>query len=270
MPGFIDKMMGNASQNNQNKDDGQNSQNQNQNNQNQNQNSQNNGDDNNNNNNDSNNGNNVDNNTSIWDNDNNQQQQQQQNNNQQNQNNQNQNTESPSDIFDKHVASLNLSNGVDLSELQEQAAEGNFESLEKAFDTVAANTYKAALQQMNTIMDNKIATSIEKAVAESSSVMNENMALNEMRSALPFVADKDIAPVAEAALKQLMSKGDSVEKAIEKVQQFFQSTAEKVTGNNQQNQNNPINGTFNRNSNTEQNNSNNEEESWMEFLTNKG
>lgn len=272
MFGFMDNQNQQQNNNNQQNQNQNSDNNANNDSNNQNQNSQSNNDANNDDNNDSNNNNNVDNNTSIWDNNINNDGNNDQNNNNQNQNNQqnnNQNQQTASEIFDQHVADLDLTSGIDLSKLQEEAADGNFESINKAFETVSANTYKAALQQMNTLVDNKIATAFDKAVSESSSAMNENMAIKEMHSALPFAGDKDIAPVAEAAMKQIMSQGASVSEAIEKVGQFFQSTAQKINGNSDNHQNSGFNPDGNVNNNSNNNNQNQGEESWMDFLTNK-
>lgn len=223
----------------------------------------------NNDNNDDNNNNNVDNIKSIWDNNNNEEQNNEQNNNNQNVN-LDPNAPNPAEVFDQHIAGLNLAEGIDLSNLQSEAAEGNFDAINKGFEQVAANTYKAALQSMNKLVDSKIDGAIEKAVSESSNVMNETTAIREMHSALPFAGDKDIAPVAEAAMKQFMSQGSSVNDAIQKVGQFFQTTSEKVTGMSSS-ANNPGSGGFNPNTNVNNsnNNSNQDEESWMDFLTNK-
>jgi len=267
MLGFMNKQNNDSNNQNQNQN-----QNNNQNNQNQNQNSSDNNNDNNNNNDNDNNNNNqnnnMDNNTSIWDNnandsENNNQQQQQQN-------NQNAETRTPNEIFNEHVAGLDLTSGIDLTQLQEDAQNGNTDSLNKAFETVASNVYKASLQQMNTLVDNKITTAIDKAVSESTSVMNESTAVKEMQAALPFTSDKNIAPVAEAALKQIMSNGASVQEAVKQVSAFFQSTADAVSGGNN-NSANPTGGSFNPNSNVNNNSSNNnnsnQEDTWMDFLT---
>jgi len=268
MSGFLNVAQAPQNQNTQNNQNNQ--QNQQQNNQNQNNDNNNNNQNSNNNpnnNSDDNNSNNMDNNTSIWDNNNIDEQNNSDNN---QQNNQQQETRTPTEIFDAHISDLNLTSGVDLSQMQEDAQNGNTDSLNKAFETVAANTYKAALQQVNTLMDNKITSAIDKAVSESTSVMNETTAVKEMQSALPFTSNRDIAPVAEAALKQIMSKGASINEAIQQVTTFFNSTANAVAGGN--NQNDVTSGGFNPNSNVNNNNSSNnnnsnQEDSWMDFLT---
>lgn len=270
MLGFMERAKGNnASDNNQNNNSNQNNNQNSDNNNNDNNNNSNNNNDNNNQNNNQN--NNMDNNKSIWDNNDNDSG----NNNEQNnqQNNQNQDTRTPAEIFDAHVADLDLTSGIDLSQMQEDAQNGNTDSLNKSFETVAANVYKAALQQMNTIADNKITAAIDKAVSESTSVMNETTAVKEMQSALPFTMGKDIAPVAEAALKQLMNNGSSIQDAVKQVSAFFQSTADAVSSNNNNNQGDPSSGNFNpnttvnNNSNNRQNNNSNQEDTWMDFLT---
>lgn len=263
MAGFMERFTGGNNNDNNNQN--------NQNNQNQNNNSDDNDNNNNNqnDNNDNNQNNNMDNNKSIWDNNDNDLENNNQNN--QQQNNQNQETRSAGEIFNDHVAGLNLTDGIDLTQLQEDAQAGNTDSLNKAFETVAANVYKASLQQMNTLADTKITAAIEKAVSESTSVMNESTAVKEMQAALPFTSSRDIAPVAEAALKQIMSNGASVQEAVKQVSAFFESTANAVSGGNN-NQGSPTDGSFNpnttvNNNSNNQNNNSNQEDTWMNFLT---
>lgn len=261
MSGFLN-MQQNGNQNPDNNNANNNDNNNNSNNNNQNDN------DNNNNNQKDNQNNNSDNNTSIWDNKPNPNEDTPQNN--QQQNNLQQDTRTPAEIFNEHVASLDLTSGIDLTQMQEDMQNGNTDSLNKAFDQVAANTYKAALQQVNTLVDNKISSAIEKAVSESTSVMNETTAVKEMQQALPFTTGRDIAPVAEAALKQLMSNGASVQDAVKQVADFFQSTANAVSGGD--NQNDVTSGGFNPNTsinNSSNNNNNSPIGDWMGFLTNK-
>ena len=217
-----------------------------------------------------NNSNNMDNNTSIWDNNDSSSDNNDQNNNQQNnQNNQNTETRSAGEIFNDHIQGLQLTDGVDVNKIQEDLANNDTESLQSAFESIASNTYKAGLQQANKLMDTKIEAAIEKAVAESGSAVNESMAVREMQSKLPFVSGQDIAPVAEAALKQFISKGLSVEDSIQKVAEFFNATAQAVSGNNNS-QNSPGNNNFNPNSfvsnNSNNQNNSNQDDSWMDVL----
>jgi len=215
-----------------------------------------------------NNSNNMDNNSSFWDND---KQNQGNDNNQNNQqtNNQQQNQD-PNSVYNDFVKNLNLTNGVDLGTIQEDIQNGSTESLMAAFESVSANTFKASLEQMNKLADNKIQAAIDKAVSESTSTINESTAIREMNGALNFTTDKDIAPVANAALKQFINKGQSTQEAIESVKKFFEATANSVTGNSSQQ--NPMNGNFNPNSNINNSNNNsnsNASDDWMDVLTTK-
>lgn len=220
-----------------------------------------------------NNNNNNDTVSSIWDTNNepsNTNNQQQQNNQQQPPNN---NGKSAQEVFNEHVKSLNLAGNLNMEGIQEAFRNQDFEGFQQNFQQtlsdVAANTYKAALQQMNQLADKKIDAAIEKAVAESSETVNQNMAVNKMKTDLPFVNDPDIEPVASAALQQFLSKNVPMDEAIKKVGEFFNSTAQKIAdsyggnapGSGNYNPNNPPNN--NRQSNQNQG----QDEDWMQFLT---
>lgn len=183
-----------------------------------------------------NNENNIDNSKSIWDNKpkevENDQNLNQNNANNSNSNDNNNNTNiDPQEALKSHIESLNLSDGIDLTKIQEDIQAGNNDSLTAAFSSIAENTYKASMMSMNKIMDAKIATVKTEAAQEASATMNAASAVREMNTALPFTSDPDIAPVAKAALNQFMQNGADLPTAIQAVTKFFKATAEKINSN---------------------------------------
>lgn len=267
MPGFLNfGSSNNADQNSNNQNSGNENK---QNNNNNDNNSQNNSGNNNQNNNtdNNNNQNNIENNTSIWDNKPNKDDNQQQNQQQQNQNT----NEDAASAFAKHISDLNLTNGVDVAKIQQDMSEGSTESLQEAFAKVSANTYQAAMTQMNRLVDNKVNAAVEKSVNESGSMLNENLAIREMNSEMSFTTDKNIAPVANAALKNLMDQGKSASEAIKEVAEFFKNTANMVSGSNGNSDSGaPGRNNFNRNnsvSNNENNNNSNDDDDWLKTLS---
>lgn len=245
-------------------DDSQNNQNQNNQNNHQNQNNfddENNNQNNNQANNQNNNQNNDENNKSIWDN----------NDNNQNQNdNQNQNllsNDEASEALRKHIKGLNLSNGIDGQKIQSDLAEGNFESLNDAFETIASNSFQATMQAANKLMDKKIGEAVDRAVQESGSKISTDMATQQMTARLPFTQDKDIFPVAKAALQQFLDKGENIESAVKKVDNYFKATAKAINGGGDQQ---PGSGRFNQGNNYSGENNNNQSNAnsdWEDILT---
>lgn len=128
-------------------------------------------------------------------------------------------------VFDEHINSLNLLNGVDLEKITADLTSGNTESLENAFKAMSRNVYTSALLNTNKIMDQKIEAAIEQAVTKSKNSIGSDFALQQMNSQLPFTAKPAIAPMAKQVLEQLIKKGSSTEEAIAGVKDYFQQTA---------------------------------------------
>lgn len=228
---------------------------------------QNNNNNNNDNNNNNNNNNNIDSQDNIWDNNSTTEDDNNNNNNNQNQNqNQNQQTKDADTLFKEHIESLQLTNGLDLAKIQEDLREGKVDSLNEAFSNVAANTYKAAMTQMNSLVDSKIEAATEKAVSDANSTVKADLEIQEMQSSLPFTKDPNIEPVAKAVLAQFRSKGESVENAIAKTKEFFQNTAEKVGNVSIPPNDKPGTRNFSRN-NQQQNNDQNIHDEWLDVLS---
>jgi len=254
MAGFLDSVFGGSKQ--QSNDDNNNQNQNNQNNQNQNQN-----DNNNDNNND-----NLDSQTNIWEDKN-----QSSDDNKQNQNqnqNQDQNTIDPTEAMANHIASLNLTDGIDLAQIQSDMQTGDSGSLNKAFETIAANTYQASLTQMNKLMDGKIAAATEKATQDANASMNANMAVREMNTQLPFTTDPNIAPVAKAVLNQFINNGAELTDAIKSTQKYFDAVGEKVNSAGKSAGDQPGGGNFNRNTNSNNNDQSGQKthDDWLDVL----
>ncbi|PNX50661.1 MAG: hypothetical protein BV456_05920 [Thermoplasmata archaeon M8B2D] len=175
----------------------------------------------------------------------------------------------PQEALQKHIASLKLTDGVDFAQIQQDLQTGNTETLNKAFETTAANAYKSALTQMNKIMDAKIAEAKQEALNESKATMDADMAVREMNSRLPFTVDPNIAPVAKAVLNQFLKGGKDLPTSIKATADFFKSTAAKINQNNMppSNQNGS---NFSQQQNFDNNNSNDnrsEHDEWLDLLS---
>ena len=199
--------------------------------------------------------------------DGNQQQQQQQN----QQQNQQQQSNSPAEAFNEHVKSLGLTDNIDTGSLFEAAREGDSEAfnngIQESLQTVAANTYRAALNDANKIVDAKVEQAVTKAVREATGSFEVDKAVTALNTALPFTKSPMVAPIAKSVLGQFMKKGMSLEDAIDGTRDFFAET-NKLTAKdlgNQRPNNRPGGGNFNQQSNIPTDSD--EEPDWMEMLT---
>lgn len=170
---------------------------------------------NNNSNNSNNNTNNNESQTSIWE---DPQQQQDQNQNQNFQ--QQQQQQNPEEAMKAHIAGLKLTDGIDLTKIQEDLQNGSTESLNASFAKIAENSYTAAINSANSLIDNKIAAMRTELKNESTAEVNKNLAVQTMHRELKFTDDKDIGPIAAAVLDRYM-KTQPMDQAIESVGKFF-------------------------------------------------
>lgn len=215
-----------------------------------------------------NNQNNSTNNPGFWDNNN---QGGQPGNNQQQPQNGNQNQQQNFDYnqaFQQHVQSLGIGANIDVNQIANDMQQGNMESFQQALAQVGQDAYTAAIKNANKLMQSKIDEAVDKAVSKSRDSVNEDMAVKQLHSELPFTSDPDIQPMAETALKHQLGKGKTVAEAIQAVNDLFSNTAKKVMGNNPGNApgGSPGSQNFNHNNGTGQHGQNDNEPDWLNLL----
>ncbi len=133
---------------------------------------------------------------------------------------------SAEETFGKYITSLNLTKDVDLTKISEELNQGKTEGLGTAFSAIAAQTYRQAMVDMSKVIDQKVAAGIEAAVTKSSNAVHGDMAVRQMNTTLEFTQNPAIAPIANAALAQLIKKGKTVDEAVESVRAFFTKTSQ--------------------------------------------
>ena len=146
----------------------------------------------------------------------------------------------------EHLDGINFGSGIDYREFQEQMREGNFEALEAGFKKAMEDTYVRAISDMLPEINQKIDAAVQKAVQTATDTVGQDKAVDRMNEALAFTKDEIWAPMANAVLQRAMSKGKTVEQAIEVVDFYFASMSE-VTGHNKA-PNNPGDAGFGGNS----------------------
>lgn len=200
----------------------------------------------------------------LWDNtppkNENQQQQTQQ------QQTQQQQTVDPNTAMANHIASLNLTNGIDSARLMSDIREGNSESMQTAFSTLAANAYQAAVTDMNRLVDARVKKGIEESTGSATGAIRSDLAIRELQSALPFTQKPEIEPVAKAVFTQFMKKGQDVKGAIESTKNYFKHMS-KMAGDNQPPRGMPGTRNFNQNNGSSGNaDANAEDTDWLALL----
>lgn len=132
----------------------------------------------------------------------------------------------PTEVFDEYIKGLDLASGLDMAKISGDLNQGNTESLDNAFSTIASNTYRQAMVDMSKVIDQKVEAGVAKAVQQSSNASQSDMAVKQMNAELKFTKSPVIAPVASAVLAQLIKKGKSTEDAVNGVREFFKQTSQ--------------------------------------------
>ncbi len=173
----------------------------------------------------------------------------------------------PEEKMQAHITGLNLTKGIDTNQVMEDIREGKVESFGAAMNAVGGNAYQAAMTDMNSIMDAKIAKATEDATANANATMNSNLAVSQMNTAMPFTKDPDIAPIAKAVLAQTLKSGADTEAAIGAVEKFFAKAAGQINKSMQP----PTNQSGNPQFPTESDNNSGQaqHDEWLDVLTGK-
>jgi len=88
------------------------------------------------------------------------------------------------------------------------------------------SVYKSAMIDAVRMM-NTMQTNIMKNVrTEAQSVTDQNSNINALRAALPFTANPNMAPIADAALQTQLGAGKNIDEAISIVRAFFEQSAQ--------------------------------------------
>jgi hypothetical protein len=145
----------------------------------------------------------------------------------------------PTAAFNAHVESLRLTDGINFQQVANDLAQGNHTSLEAAFKSLGANSYRAGVSDAQRLMNGKIDDAVNKAVNQSTGNYKSDMIVNRMNDSLPFTKAPEIAPIAKAVLTQMISKGKTHDEAIEEVGKFFQHVGNTVNHNTQAPEGNP-------------------------------
>jgi hypothetical protein len=215
-----------------------------------------------------NNGNNGEDFNTIWDAPENKQQDNQQNNQNNNNNQQQQVDPNAANVqLDNYIKGLNFNEGVDMEQIAKDIGEGNLKSLQAALGQVAANSYKRSLIDTHKIVQESVKRAVDEAVSKSRGQMGADMAVREMQRVHTFTKDKRIAPVAEAALKQFISKGQDVETAVANVGKYFSAVGDMVGPKNTKQRNQGFNNSVNNGNNSNQNGDDSGDLDFMSILT---
>jgi len=137
----------------------------------------------------------------------------------------------PNKAFADHVASLGLTNGINFQTVANDIRNGDHSSLEAAFNTLGANSYRSGVADAQRLMDSKVKDAVGQAVDQSTGNYKSDMVIGQMKMALPFTAAPEIEPIAKAVLTQFIKQGKSQTQAIEEVGKFFEHVSKTAGGN---------------------------------------
>lgn len=122
-------------------------------------------------------------------------------------------------------------------EMDEEAAEafqrGDFKGFQAAMQKQQAGIYQNLLADVGKMMNSMRDKIIKDAVNQSGTQINAQQAVAQMHRDLPWTAKPAVAPVAKAALGQMIKRGKSVTEAIEALPRYFQNMSASAAGGSQ-------------------------------------
>lgn len=176
----------------------------------------------------------------------------------------------PGTFLNNHIATLNLTNGIDMAQIAEQMRDGDHSGMQAALGTIAANSYRAAMLDANKLINAKVESAITEAQKRSGADFASTMALQQLHEALPFTSDDLVKPMAENVFLRFIKKGQSVQDAIKNTGEYFKHTMQAAQKDLQMSAPNgrPGQRGFNQPSNTQQHQGTNtaEEDDWLNIL----
>jgi len=173
----------------------------------------------------------------------------------------------PAQAMQDHLASLNLMQDIDMAKIESEIVQGSTESLQNAFKSVGENVYKAALTQVNQLVDSKLEKVKQESIREANASVDAKSAIREMNQKIPFTEDPNIAPVAQAALNSFLAKDLSLPEAIKATAKYFDNVSAQVNTAKDFSGNQPGESGFNS---SQQNNNKSKQSShddWISILT---
>ncbi len=128
----------------------------------------------------------------------------------------------PAKQMAEFITGLNMTEGIDLANLQTDLADGKTDSLNAAFETVAANVFQQSMLQTNKLVQNSIDKAVATAVEKSTGAVHSDLAVRSLGDKFSFTKDPAIAPIAKAALASFLQQpGMDMDKAVVKTGEFF-------------------------------------------------
>jgi hypothetical protein len=123
--------------------------------------------------------------------------------------------------FNGYIKNLRLTEGINPQQIAQDLAQGKFESLQGAFDTIATKVYKQAVVDNQKIMAQRMDAAVQQAVRQAGLMGDATHAVRKMNEMLPFTKNPLYAAQAQAVLSQAFKKGHTMEKAVSLVKDFF-------------------------------------------------
>lgn len=124
----------------------------------------------------------------------------------------------------EYMDSLNFTDGLDFSNMQEMSAEDFDSRMKENFSKIAQNSYIAALRDADQINNSRLSQSQQQTQQE----VDSRSAFRELAKEHPYTQDKAIKPIAELVLSKLREQGVDTGSAIGKVNEFFNYMSTKT------------------------------------------
>jgi len=135
----------------------------------------------------------------------------------------------PEEVFNNHVKNINFTDGVDVNSVMTAMQNGDTEAFGTALRQIGENAYRQTMMDSNKILNSRMDKFKSEVNDSVSTATATDKAVSQLNSELPFTKDAAYAPIAQEVFSRYLKQKDmTVEKAIEKTGDYFQSLSGAV------------------------------------------
>lgn len=135
---------------------------------------------------------------------------------------------SPRETFMGHFSNIDFFEEVDPSKMMEAATKGDAQGFADQLNTLVKNTAYITMQQMDTVVKNRVNAAVEDAVKTSTSTVHNDFALSAVTAKNPVLGADEILPQTQAVLNGFLKQGMPHQQAVDETLKHFDTIGQAL------------------------------------------
>ena len=136
----------------------------------------------------------------------------------------------PEEIFNNHVAGIDFTAGINVSDMQTAMQNQDSETFNKGLRSIGEAAYRQAMIDTNKVLNSRLDTVKDEINQNVSTATATDKAVSQLNSALPYTGEPMYKPVADEVFARYLKQPKmTVEKAIELTGEYFQKFSADVS-----------------------------------------